>query len=201
VRLVERAKALLSHALPSATLAELQLRAMRLLVSELEKRRYGVTAQSQKCAPETPVTSLSSAVLSSDALAREPEAVAPRPRQRGRYVPARVRRAVFQRDGGRCTYIDARGVRCNETHRLELHHILAFARGGEHSESNLTLRCASHNALAAEGDFGREFMAEKRDALAHESAARVAAASSPAIFPTEPVVKRFSVLYHSAEPS
>jgi hypothetical protein len=48
------------------------------------------------------------------------------PRQRGRYVRAAVRRAVFGRDQGRCTYIDASGRRCAETHRLELHHVIAL---------------------------------------------------------------------------
>jgi hypothetical protein len=33
------------------------------------------------------------------------------------------------------------------------------------------LRCAAHNALAAEEDFGREHIALKRDSLSHESRA------------------------------
>jgi len=40
VRLVEAAKALLSHAVPNVTLEELQLRAMRALVTELKKKKY-----------------------------------------------------------------------------------------------------------------------------------------------------------------
>ena len=36
------------------------------------------------------------------------------------------------------------------THGIELHHLKAFAEGGEHTEENLTLRCRAHNALAAE---------------------------------------------------
>jgi hypothetical protein len=40
VRLIEEAKALLSHAAPRATLEELHLRAMRALVSELTKKKY-----------------------------------------------------------------------------------------------------------------------------------------------------------------
>jgi hypothetical protein len=35
--------------------------------------------------------------------------------------------------------------------------------------SNLTLRCAAHNASAAEEDFGRDLIARKRDQLRHES--------------------------------
>ena len=69
-----------------------------------------------------------------------------------------LEREVFERDGGRCSYVDASGARCSETGRLEFHHLTAFAQGGEHTEKNLTLRCAAHNALAAEADFGREHM-------------------------------------------
>ena len=82
---------------------------------------------------------------------------------------------MFERDGGRCAYVDDSGQRCRETHYLELHHLEAFAKGGEHGEHNLALRCRAHNALAAEADFGREFMAQARDGLAHESFAAQAA--------------------------
>lgn len=93
------------------------------------------------------------------------------PRRRGRYVPAAERRAVFERDGGRCTFADARGERCRETHYLELHHLTPFAQGGENVASNLTLRCAAHNALAAEHDFGSALMEKKRSSSRHESLA------------------------------
>jgi hypothetical protein len=46
-----------------------------------------------------------------------------------------------------------------------------FARGGANVASNLTLRCAAHNALAAEEDFGRERNVRRRDSLSHESCA------------------------------
>ncbi len=78
------------------------------------------------------------------------------PRRRG--IPAAVRRAVRERDGARCTYVDERGQRCRETALLELHHNVPFARGGAATADNLRLRCRAHNALAAEGDFGRTFM-------------------------------------------
>jgi len=34
-----------------------------------------------------------------------------------RYIPAPIRRAVYERDGGRCTYIDAAGRRCTARRR------------------------------------------------------------------------------------
>lgn len=90
------------------------------------------------------------------------------PRQRGRHIPAAVRRSVLERDGNQCAYVDEGGQRCVETHRLEPHHLKAFALGGEHTTENVTLRCRAHNALAAEEDFGREVMDAKRDGSRHE---------------------------------
>ena len=86
------------------------------------------------------------------------------PRQRGRYVRRAVRRAVWERDGGRCTYVDVTGQRCRETGCLELDHIDPARCGGPPTVSNLRLRCRAHNALAAETAFGREFMARKKAA-------------------------------------
>jgi hypothetical protein len=104
----------------------------------------------------------------SDAESGQSQVESESPRRRGRHVPAAVRRAVFVRDEARCTYTDPSGRRCAETHRLELHHLKAFARGGEHTEGNLTLRCHAHNALAAEQDFGQEFIERARSASEHE---------------------------------
>jgi hypothetical protein len=94
--------------------------------------------------------------------------VQPHPRRRGRHIVAAVRRTVFERDGNRCTYVDANGTRCRETHRLEFHHLKPFAAGGDHGAANVTLRCAAHNALAAEEDFGRELIETRKTSLQHE---------------------------------
>ena len=167
VRLVEQAKALLSHAAPGVTLEELQLRAMRSLVSELSKRKYAALSGSPERnrasegqgEPEAPHTHGSERL---------------NPRQRGRSIPARVRRTVFSRDGGRCTYVDAAEKRrCCETQRLEFHHVVPFAEGGEHTPPNITLRCAAHNALAAEAHFGRDLVESKKASSAHESFRRI----------------------------
>lgn len=41
---------------------------------------------------------------------------------------------------------------------LEIHHREPYAQGGPASAENLALYCRTHNALAAEQDFGREYM-------------------------------------------
>jgi hypothetical protein len=91
------------------------------------------------------------------------------PRWRCRHVPAAVKREVFLRDTGRCNYVDERGERCRETRYLELHHLQPFARGGQHVATNLALRCAAHNALAAEEDFGTASIEHQRHLARHDS--------------------------------
>jgi len=76
---------------------------------------------------------------------------------------------VWTRDGGRCAYVDAAGQRCRETAFLEWQHKHPYARGGPPTESNIELLCAAHNALAAEDDFGRDFMNETKVAASRGS--------------------------------
>jgi hypothetical protein len=153
VRLVEEAKALLSHSVPRVTLDELHLRALRALVSELTKKKYAVLKPSG--GPQRARGGRSSPSSENDTTRNDETTAAPlrsspqeRPRQRGRHIPAAVRRAVFERNGNRCSYVNTAGTRCTETHLLEFHHLEPFATGGGHTESNLTLRCSAHNALA-----------------------------------------------------
>jgi 5-methylcytosine-specific restriction endonuclease McrA len=80
-----------------------------------------------------------------------------------RCAPASVRRIVWARDEGRCAFIGAAG-RCRETGRLELHHVVPFARGGPTSAENLQLRCRAHNAYEAEQEFGARVSMSADDA-------------------------------------
>jgi hypothetical protein len=71
-----------------------------------------------------------------------------------RHIPAAVRRAVHERDGGRCRYVDEDGRRCGEQDKLEFHHRHPFGMGGGHSADNLSLLCGAHNRYLAEKDYG-----------------------------------------------
>src|SRR5690606_37608459 len=75
-----------------------------------------------------------------------------------RYVPKAVRREVYDRDGGCCTFESADGRRCGEVFGLEIDHIVPFALGGPASAPNLRLLCKTHNRLAARKWFGARFM-------------------------------------------
>ena len=83
-------------------------------------------------------------------------------RPSSRYIPAPIRRAVYERDGGRCRFVDARGRRCSARRHLEFHHLDPYARGGAHSVGNVQLACAGHNAYLAERDYGEATMAQYR---------------------------------------
>jgi 5-methylcytosine-specific restriction endonuclease McrA len=163
VDLLEEARDLLQHELPDRDLVEVQRRALQRLVEQLRRRKHAGTERPRvwKAPPTTgPVR-------------RRPVS--------SRHPPAAVRRAVWQRDGGRCAYVDERGTRCRETAGLEFHHLEAHALGGPTSEPNLSLRCRAHNALAAEHDFGRQLMQRYtragRDDAHSSSAGRAAEAA------------------------
>jgi hypothetical protein len=73
---------------------------------------------------------------------------------RSRHIPARVRRDVWMRDGGRCAFVGPNGRRCAERAFLEFHHREPHAIGGEATAANISLRCRPHNAYEAELVFG-----------------------------------------------
>jgi len=86
-----------------------------------------------------------------------------------RHIPAAIQRAVRERDGDRCRYLDTQGRRCKERHWLQFHHRHPFGLGGEHSAENIRLMCRAHNAYLAECDYGTEAMARHRRAHSRTS--------------------------------
>jgi 5-methylcytosine-specific restriction endonuclease McrA len=74
-----------------------------------------------------------------------------------------VKRAVWQRDGGRCTFVGTNGHRCETRRGLEFDHAEPLARGGQATIANLRLRCRAHNQYEAEREFGSDFMRRKRE--------------------------------------
>ena len=180
VDLLEQARDLLEHQIPDRDLAAVQRLAIEALVETLTRPKYGridtgarrgsglsENARAELTKARTPSESTPSESTPSASAPSEsaPSASTPpvhSPSSAGRHLPAALRRSVAQRDGGRCTYVDSRGVRCRETARLEFHHEHAHARGGATSVANIMLRCRAHNDLAAEHDFGRLYMERKK---------------------------------------
>jgi hypothetical protein len=85
-------------------------------------------------------------------------AAKPRPsqgaRNRSRHIPARVKRAVWLRDGGRCAFVATHGRRCTGRVLLEFHHREPYAIGGDATVANISLRCKAHNLYESELAFG-----------------------------------------------
>jgi len=144
-------QALLSHAIPSGDLERVLDQALQLAIPQLEKRKFGVARNGKQ------------EQVKERGAARKP-AGARRSREshRNRHIPAHVRRAVWERDQRRCTFVSASGKRCEERRFLEFDHIDPFARGGKSTIDGLRLRCRAHNQYEAERMFGAEFMARKR---------------------------------------
>ncbi len=132
---LQRLQALMRLSVPDGDLAAIIEQAVTEKLQRLEARRFARTK-----APRTAPTQGS---------------IEPKTRQ----VPAAVKRAVYERDGGQCRYQDERGRRCTARQDLEFHHRHPFGYGGDHSVANVSLRCRAHNLYLAELDYGRESIA------------------------------------------
>jgi len=142
---------LLGHQVPSGDLSQVFERLLDLAIPQLEKRKFSATSKPRRGHQR----------LTSES----------------RHVPAQVQRAVWERDGGRCTFVSDTGRRCSARTRLEFDHIQEVARGGQSTVGNIRMLCRTHNQHAAERTYGPGFMkarrqeaAEKREAAATKKA-------------------------------
>jgi hypothetical protein len=164
---LKSARAGLGHAIPGATTEQVLEAALDLLLEKQAKARALVKRPRAVAAPAIPsaIAAFASDPAPDSALppvqpVDEPNFANPLHRRTGprEAIPAAVRRAVWERDQGRCTWpLDAGGC-CGSTHRLELDHVVPWARDGEPTEANLRLLCGRHNRLAAKSAFGERVM-------------------------------------------
>jgi hypothetical protein len=143
---LRHAQALLSHAVPAGDIAQVLDRALDVLIARFECKRIGP-------GPNQAVSRRDS-------------------KRRARHIPAQVRRAVWERDQGQCTFVGTNGTRCNARHYLEFDHVVPLARGGEATVGGLRLRCRAHNQYEAERGFGTRFMERKREEARRAAANR-----------------------------
>jgi hypothetical protein len=78
-----------------------------------------------------------------------------------RHVPVAIQRAVWERDGSQCTFVDSQGCRCAERRFLTLEHRTPFALGGPPTLENLCLLCSAHNLASARHVFGAQHIEAK----------------------------------------
>jgi hypothetical protein len=135
---LRRAQSLMGHRLRSGDIAAVFEKALDSLIEKVEKERFAVVPK-----PRTDAAEVAGYASS-------------------RQIPAAIRRYVYARDGGRCTFVDARGRRCKETGMLEFDHLDGFARTHSHDPERIVMRCRAHNQHEAEKMYGREFMAAAR---------------------------------------
>jgi 5-methylcytosine-specific restriction endonuclease McrA len=150
---LERLRALAG--VPEGDLAAVIEQAVTEKLERIEARRFA-----KKRAPDKGAAKTTASPLSRDIPARTEPCRERSPSSR--HISAAVRRAVYERDGGRCRYVDEEGRRCPERHLLEFHHEHPFGLGGGHSVANIRLMCPAHNAYLAECDYGRKTMARHR---------------------------------------
>jgi 5-methylcytosine-specific restriction endonuclease McrA len=118
------------HAQPGASAEKVIEAALDLLLAQQAKRRAEVKKPQQN----------------------------PRPAKNPGHVTASVKRAVWSRDEGRCTWpLDSGGI-CGSTLRLEIDHIVPRGKGGASTVDGCRLLCAAHNQLAARQAYGDEWM-------------------------------------------
>jgi 5-methylcytosine-specific restriction endonuclease McrA len=139
------AQELLGHQLPSGDVAQVLERGLDALIKELERRKYSATTRPRS---------------------------SNRPSGNPRHIPAAVKRAVWARDGGQCTFVSEAGHRCQARKMIEFDHVEPVARGGATTVAGVRLRCRAHNQYAAERAFGAGFMREKREAARNAAEAR-----------------------------
>jgi hypothetical protein len=77
------------------------------------------------------------------------------------YIPIKIRREVWARDQGMCTYKDPQTNRqCRSRFKLQYDHIQPVALGGVTEVHNLRLLCAQHNRWVAIQKLGQMKMAK-----------------------------------------
>jgi len=124
----------LSALMPGADLASVVEAAVTEKLERLEAKRFGKTNKPRKSIEEADTSPGS------------------------RYISAPVKRFVFDRDGGQCTFVDQDGRRCTAQGDLEYHHHDPYGRGGDRGADNISLMCTTHNLLMAERDLGKDIM-------------------------------------------
>ena len=136
---LEQLTGLLSHVDPRMTVGQLVGRLVREALDRHDPSRRRPRTGSR---PAVSATSTAQTRPGCDGHA----APAPKSRASGRAIPAAVKREVWQRDRGRCRYVDPHtGRRCTSRHLLQIDHVLPYTLGGGSDPANLRLLCHAHH--------------------------------------------------------
>ena len=140
-QLLERVRQLLRHKYPEGRLEDIIREALESYLDRKDPQRRlerklskgEVTAKT----PERPVERF------------------PRDCAASRYIPAKVKSAVWARDDGSCAWRSPDGKVCGAKDWLEYDHIHPYAKGGRSDDPrNIRLLCRDHNQAASIAIFG-----------------------------------------------
>lgn len=150
---VEELRGLIAHRAPGASVKETLAFALKQSLKQLRTKAPKENAnESLKGEASPPLVAVKVGAKVVEKVAVKMQKTKP-----SRYIAAEIRRLVWHRDRGQCTF-QINGRQCCSTHGLEYDHILPFALGGDNSAENLRLRCKTHNQLAAIESFGHKKM-------------------------------------------
>jgi hypothetical protein len=144
----------------TAELCRLHLTVSKKFIAKLDRARSG-QGHTQPGASAGEVIEAALDLLLAQQAARRGEAKKPLKKARpakSDHVPAAVKRAVWERDQGKCQWPLESGGICGSTLRLEIDHVVPRARGGPTTVENCRLACKFHNQYAAREAFGDEWM-------------------------------------------
>lgn len=142
---LQELRSLLRHSIPDGDVTAILAQAVGALLEQVRKKKIGSCASPRTSVPD-------SSASPKAAPTKKPS----------RHIPAAIRRAVWGRDGGRCTFVSRDGVECGTREVLEFHHEVPWAKCRNHTLSNISLRCRAHNQYEADLAFGVQRMEEFR---------------------------------------
>ena len=163
---LRRAKDMLGHSVPVGDDDAILNRALTVLIDKLAREKF---AQTDKPRPGRP---------------RRP---------RARKPSAAVTRIVWKRDGGRCKYISPDGHRCEETRRIETHHLDPWALAGDaDSPDAYEMRCQRHNDYEGRLYFGKRRRGDTPGKVREQPAPYAAGSFSSEVVPEQPALTQVS---------
>jgi hypothetical protein len=147
---LELARDLMAHRNPNRDFAPIVEQALDLLLAELQKQRFARTSRPRRERPS-----------------------------KSNRVTSGTQRAVLERDGLQCSFVDEQGRRCTARAFLERDHKTPRGKGGGSGADNIRHLCRSHNQFCAEIEYGRDHIERaKRAARARRKASNAATSRS-----------------------
>ena len=157
---LEKLKNLLSHRNPNLSYGELISILSKEALKKYDPQRKNTRQKKQKNpsvkkqkfkdkSAELTVTSASK-LRQIDQYSKEKATSAPKSghgiKKLSRSIPSHLRKYIWERDKGQCTYVHHETKRrCGCQHLLQIDHIQPFALGGRTEKENLRLLCVGHN--------------------------------------------------------